>query len=195
VLDGDQLPLPQWGTARPAIFGQCLLWPNGWMDQDAAWYGGSPCARPHWARWDPAPFPQKGYCPQFSAHVYCGQTAGRIKMSLGMEVGLGPDHIVLDEAQLPQERGTTSPNFRPMSVVDKRLDESRCDLVRKLSLAQATLCSMRTSSPPVLKGTQSPIFSPCPLWPNGRPSHLLLSTCCIFLSPFPAFLDYNVGLC
>jgi len=22
----------------PPIFGPCLLWPNGWMDQDAAWY-------------------------------------------------------------------------------------------------------------------------------------------------------------
>jgi len=30
VLDGD--PPPQRGT--PPIFGPCLLWPNGWMDQD-----------------------------------------------------------------------------------------------------------------------------------------------------------------
>ena len=34
--------------------------------------------------------------PQFSAHVYCGKTAGWIKMALGMDVGLGPGHIVLD---------------------------------------------------------------------------------------------------
>ena len=27
--------------------------------------------------------------------VYCGQTVGRIKMKLGMQVGLGPGHIVL----------------------------------------------------------------------------------------------------
>jgi len=40
---------------------------------------------------DPAPPTQKGGTdPQFSAHVYCGQTAGWIKMRLGMEVGLGP---------------------------------------------------------------------------------------------------------
>jgi len=37
-----------------------------------------------------------GAPPQFSTHVYCGQTAGWIKMTLGMEVGLGPGHIVLD---------------------------------------------------------------------------------------------------
>ena len=47
---------------------------------------------------DPAPPPQKMAepPPQFSAHVYCGQTAGWIKMPFGMEVGLGPGHIVLD---------------------------------------------------------------------------------------------------
>ena len=36
--------------------------------------------------------------PQFSAHVCCGQTAEWMKMSLGMEVGLGPGNIVLDGA-------------------------------------------------------------------------------------------------
>jgi len=28
--------------------------------------------------------------------VYCGETVGRIKAKLGVEVGLGPDHIVLN---------------------------------------------------------------------------------------------------
>jgi len=36
-LDGDSGPPPQMGTASPTIFGQCLLWPNGSMDQDATW--------------------------------------------------------------------------------------------------------------------------------------------------------------
>ena len=36
VLDGDPAPLPQKG-AGPPIFGPCLLWPNGWLDQDAIW--------------------------------------------------------------------------------------------------------------------------------------------------------------
>jgi len=43
---------------------------------------------------DAAPLPQKGTAPQFSAHICCGQTAGWIKMPLGMEVALGPGHIV-----------------------------------------------------------------------------------------------------
>jgi len=28
--------------------------------------------------------------------VYCGQTVRQIKMKLGMQIGLGPGHIVLD---------------------------------------------------------------------------------------------------
>jgi len=56
--------------------------------------------------------------PKFLAHV-CGQTAEWIKMALGMELGLGPVHIVLDgdTAPLPQK-------------------------------AYATLCSMWTQLPP-----------------------------------------------
>ena len=38
----------------PAIFGPCLLWPNGWMDQDATCYGGRPRPRPHYVRWGPS---------------------------------------------------------------------------------------------------------------------------------------------
>jgi len=37
---------------------------------------------------DPAPLPKKGRSPQFSAHVYCGQTAAWIKMPIGVEIGL-----------------------------------------------------------------------------------------------------------
>ena len=86
--------------AHGPVFGPCLLWPNGWMDQDTTSYGGRLRCRPHCARMGPSsPFsPQKrGTDPQFSARVYCGQTTGWVKMPLGiMEVGLGPDHIVLD---------------------------------------------------------------------------------------------------
>jgi len=42
VLDGDLAPPPQRGTVPRPIFGPYLLWPNGWMDEDATWYGGTP---------------------------------------------------------------------------------------------------------------------------------------------------------
>jgi len=50
---------------------------------------------------DEDPAPPKGHSPQFSAHVCCGQTAGWIKISLGMEVGLGAGGIVLDGDPAP----------------------------------------------------------------------------------------------
>jgi len=88
VLDGDQIPPPQkGGGALSPIFGPCLLWPNGWMHQDATWYGGRPRPRRLCVRWGPIP-PQKGTPTptQFLAVVYCGQTGGWIKLPLGMEV-------------------------------------------------------------------------------------------------------------
>jgi len=53
--------------AQPPIFGPCLLWPNGWMDQDATWCVGRP--------WPIVldGTTKKGHCsPLFSAHVDCG---------------------------------------------------------------------------------------------------------------------------
>jgi len=49
--------------------------------------------------------------------VYCGQMTGWIKMKLGMQVGLGPGHIVLDgDSASPMERGTAAPQFQNLWV-------------------------------------------------------------------------------
>jgi len=41
-----------------------------------------------------------------------------MKTSLGMEVGLGPGHIVLDGDPDPRAKGPEQPpSFRPMSIV------------------------------------------------------------------------------
>jgi len=61
---------------------------------------------------NPAP-PQKGggAPPQFSAHVYCGQTAAWITMSLGTKADLGPDAIVLDgDPASPSPKGGRAPS-------------------------------------------------------------------------------------
>jgi len=85
-------------------------------------------------------------CPVLSVTlVYCGQTVGRIKMKLGRQAGLGSGHIVLDGDPAPPpearlKKGVEPPNFRPMSIVAKRLHGSRCHLVWRYASAQATLC-------------------------------------------------------
>ena len=85
------------------------------MDQDYTWRAGRPRPWPHLLDGDPAPLPQRGTDPQFSAHVYCGQTAGWIKVALGMEVGLSPGHIVLDgdPAPLLKKGDRAPPIFGP----------------------------------------------------------------------------------
>jgi len=121
----------QKGHSNPSIFGPRLLWPNSWMDQGAIWYEGRPQPRQHCVAWGPSSCTQKGNSsPHFSADVYCGQTAGWIKIPLGMEVGLGSGDIMLDGDPAPPWKGTQQP----------------------------------------------PLFGPCLLWPNGRPSQILWSS-------------------
>jgi len=57
----------------------------------------------------------------FSAHVYCGEMAGWVKMPLHTEVDLGSGHIVFDGAQLPPRKGAQHPlSLRPMYIRAKR---------------------------------------------------------------------------
>jgi len=60
MLDGETAPSPKKGAEPPQIFGPCLFWPNGWIDQNSTWHGGGPWFRPHCARWRPSSPPQKG---------------------------------------------------------------------------------------------------------------------------------------
>jgi len=80
---------------------------------------------------DPAPSTNDGEAPQFSAHLLQpSQTAAWIQMPLGTKVGLGPDNIVLDRHTAPlPDKVAEPPNFRPMFIVAKWLDGSRCHLV------------------------------------------------------------------
>jgi len=57
--------------------------------------------------------PKGGTAPPLFAHVSCGQTVGWIKMKLGMDVGLGPGHIVLDGDPSPPKKGHSIPTFGP----------------------------------------------------------------------------------
>jgi len=100
--------------------------------------------------------------------LYCGQTVAWIKIPLGMDVELGPGHIVLDGDPSPLSKRAQPPNFQPMSVVAKRMDESRCHLAGRYASAQATFYLMETQLPPPKRDTAAPpLFGPCLLWPNS----------------------------
>jgi len=102
---GPRSTSQKWGGAPSPIFDPFLLWLNGWMHQDAIWYGGRPHPRRLCVRWRLSLLSKKGAeaRSQFLAHVYCGQTAGWIKMPLATAVGVGLRDIVLngDPAPLP----------------------------------------------------------------------------------------------
>jgi len=52
-------------------------------------------------------------------------------MPLGKDVPLSPGHIVSGGDPAPPNVHSRPPHFRPLSIVAKRLDGSRCHLVRR----------------------------------------------------------------
>ena len=60
----------------------------------------------------PSPKGAEPSYPQFPAHFYCGQTAGCIKMPLGVDVGLSPGDFVLDGDPVPlPKKGAETPKI------------------------------------------------------------------------------------
>jgi len=72
VFDVDQATPRKRAHPPHPIFGPCLLWPNGWMDEDSAWYGSRPRPKPHCTRRGPSSREWGRAAPLVSAHVYCG---------------------------------------------------------------------------------------------------------------------------
>ena len=75
--------------------------------------------------------------------VHCGQTIEWIKMKLGMQVGLGPGHIVLDGDPAPLPQRGTAPQFLAHICCDQMAEWikiPKCHSAWSLTSAQATLC-------------------------------------------------------
>jgi len=64
------------------------------VDRDETWRGVN--LSPGHIVLDVDPATPKGAQPPIFGYVYCSQTAGCIRILLGMEVGLDPGDIVLD---------------------------------------------------------------------------------------------------
>jgi len=150
------------GKTHSPIFGSFLLWPNRWM-QDATWYGGRPQPRRLCL--------SVLSCPVLSVMlVYCGQTVGWIKMKLGMQVGLGPGHIVLDgDPAPPPQKGGAARLFSDHFCSGQMAARIKMPLDTEVGLGQDDIALDEDPAPPPQKcgGAPSPIFGPCLLWPNG----------------------------
>jgi len=123
VLDGDPAPLPKKG-AEPPIFRPMLIVVKR-LD-------GSRWPRRLCVRWGPSPSPKGGGapCPIFGPFLLWPNGC-MDRDATGTEVGLGQDDIVLDgvPAPPPKKVAEPHPNFRPIFIVAKWLDASRCHLV------------------------------------------------------------------
>ena len=106
------------------------------------------------------PNTKNGTDPKFSPHVYYAQTARRIEMILGTEVGLDLSDIVLDgdSAPLPP-KGAESPNFRSMSNVANgcMYQDATCT---KVGLGPGYIVLDGDTAPRSQKGVTVPNFRP-----------------------------------
>jgi len=167
-----------------------ILWPNGWMDQYETWHGGRPLPRPQCGRWGTSS-PEKRTQPKFSPHVRCSQTASCIKMPYGTEIGLCPDDIVLDGAQLPLPKGrghsSPHPNFRPICC-GQRAEWIKMPWYRGRPRPRrhCVRWRWRASPSPKEKGAKPPIFGLCILRPSNRT--LLLALIHMQICPRPRFV-------
>ena len=105
------------------------------------------------------------HCVEIILKVYCGQTVERIRTKLGVQVGLGPAHSVIDGDTAPLPQRGTAPNFWPTYVVAKWLDGLRCHLVYGVGLGLGKFVLDGDPALPPEKGAEppSPIFGPCVL--------------------------------
>jgi len=137
------------------------LWPNGWTDQDETWHAGRPRPWPHCIRWGPSSPP----CPsKLLAHICCGQMAAWIKMSLGMELGLGPGDCVRWGPRSPSPKGGTI--FGPCLLWPNGW-MGEAGTWHGGMLQPRRLCFRWGPSPSPKRGRSPPIFGPSLLWPNG----------------------------
>ena len=112
-------------------------------------------------------------CPVLSVclsatFVHCGQTVGRIKMKLGMQVGIGPGHIVLDgDPALPPPKGHNPPQFSADVCCGQMAAWIKTSLGMELGLGPGDSVLNGDSAPLPTKGVGPQIFGPCLLCPNG----------------------------
>jgi len=129
--------------------------------------------------------PPKGHSRQFSAHVYCGQTAGWIKIPLGTEVGLGPGDIVLDgDPAAPAKKEGQPPIFSPCPC-DQPARWTKMSLGREVGLGSGDIALDGTELP--RKRDTAPNFRPMSVVAKRSP----ISATARLLFNFYHFLSCN----
>ena len=129
---GPSAPLHKGGGGSPN-FQPMFIVPNGCVDQDATWYGGRPRLRRHCVRWGRSFPPQKGDGTSSPIFGPCLLWPSSWMDQDGTWHGGGlwsrPHCARWGPSSLPQKAAEPIHNFRPIFIVAKRLDASKCHLV------------------------------------------------------------------
>ena len=114
-----------------------------------------------------------------SVCLYCGHMVECMKMPLGMEVGFGPGHIVLDGDPASPQNGH-SPTQCSVHVCCGQMAGWIKMPLGTMPWPRRHCVKWGPHSPNVERGTAArPLFfGPCLVWPNSGPSQQLLSCCC-----------------
>jgi len=93
---------------------------------------------------------------------------GWIKMPLGMEVGLGPGHTVLDGDPVPpSKKGHSSPQFSAHLCCGQTAAWIKMAFGKEVGLSPGDIVLHGDTAPPTVKAQQPPNFGQCLLCQNG----------------------------
>ena len=93
--------------------------------------------------------------------VYCGQMAGWIKMKLGMQVGLGPSHIVFyRDPTPPPTKGANPPQFSAHVYCGQVAGWIKMQLGREVGVSPSDIVLDGDTAPLPKRGRSLPIFGP-----------------------------------
>jgi len=155
-----------------------VLWPNGWIDQYEPWHADRPRPWPHCVRWGPSYLTERGtVAPPSSIFTGAGfaciriirglcllwPNAWTVKMPLGMEVGLGQSHIVLDGDPAPlRQKGHSSPppQFLAHVYCGQTAGWIKMRLGMEEGLGPGDILLDGDSAPTTERGTAAPTFRP-----------------------------------
>jgi len=86
--------------------------------------------------------------------VYCGPAVGWIKVKLGTQVGLDPDHIVLDgDPAPPPQKGDRAPQFSAHVYCGQMAGWIKMELYTEVGLSPGHIVLDGDLAPPSQKGT------------------------------------------
>jgi len=166
MFDGTQLPEPP--NFRPMSYVAKRL-DGSRCHALATEVGLGPGDDVRWGPSSPPPKKKGRHSPQFSAHVYCGQTAVCIRIPLGTEVGLSLGDIVSNgDSASPPLKGHSPHQFSANVCCGQTAGWIKTPLGTEVDLGPGHIVLDEDPAPPCERGTAaSRLFGPCLLWPRS----------------------------